>query len=69
MKWAVFLHADSNLGKLKVIYFDNYWVAVVENGYEFSKTNMEIWLKTWRLEQVVNLQQIERKTLTSGHPY
>ena len=30
MKWADFLHADTNLGKLKV--FFSYWVGIAKNG-------------------------------------
>ena len=34
-KWWIELifHADANWRKLRVIYFDNFWVAVVKNGY------------------------------------
>ena len=31
MKWTDFLHAETNLGKLKV-FFNNYGVVIVKNG-------------------------------------
>ena len=33
INWADFLHADANTKKLKITYFNNFWVVVVKTGH------------------------------------
>ena len=54
MNWVYFLHADINLGKLKVA---NYWVGIVKNGWGF--------LDHWNLKSGVSRKWFDEKSRLS----
>ena len=67
MKWADFLHADTNLGKLKV--FFSYWVGIAKNGRDLIDHGTQkqgVSKIIWWIEQIEWFSHVDSNGITFG---